>query len=222
MTLRVLPGKPSKLKDWAYDVIKVEILNFRVSPGAQLHIHDLTEQMDISRTPIREALLWLENDGLVRAVPRVGFFVTEITKRDLQELFELRALLEGHAAEKATPLLSDDDLDQMDYLCEASVVAVERGDLNEFLKFEISFHSLLIERCGNRHLIEVMESLKDLTYRERILSLKSIENAHESCFEHQRLLDALHKRNAQLAGRRMREHMYNARHRLVQLVDLPG
>lgn len=221
MTLRVLPGKPSKLKDWAYDVIKEEILGFRVSPGAQLHIQGLVEQMDISRTPIREALLRLENDGLVRAEPRVGFFVTEITKRDLQELFELQALLEGHAAEKATPLLTNDDLDQLDYLFEASVAAVERGDLNEILQFEIPFHSLLIERCDNRHLIQVMESLKDLTYRERILSLKSIENVHESCSEHQRLLDALHKRDGALAGECMREHIANVGRRLLQFPDIP-
>jgi DNA-binding GntR family transcriptional regulator len=213
-------GKPSALKDWAYDTIKESILNLRVPPGAQLHIEDLADQMGISRTPVREALLRLESDGLVRAVPRVGFFVTEITRRDLEDLFEVRALLESHAAEKAASLLTGEDLAHIDRLLEAGVSAVERGDLGEFLETEIAFHTLLIERTPNRQLIAMMESLQDLTYRERVLSLESLENVRESCIEHQRIAEALHQRDGELAGRLMREHIWGIRDRMLQFVDL--
>ena len=219
--LGTLPHKPSELKDWAYEIIKKAILDLHFSPGAQLRIHDLTEQMQVSRTPVREALLRLENEGLVRAVSRVGFFVTEITRRDLRELFELRELLESRATERATPLLTDDDLRQMDHLFEVSVAAVDEGDLNGFLVAETAFHTLLIDRCDNLRLIEMMESLKDLTYRERILSLKSMENVRESCKEHRRLLDALHERDAQSAGRFMKDHIRNVSSRLLDFLDLP-
>jgi DNA-binding GntR family transcriptional regulator len=213
-------GKPSALKDWAYDTIKESILNLRVPPGAQLHIEDLADQMGISRTPVREALLRLESDGLVRAVPRVGFFVTEITRRDLEDLFEVRALLEGHAAEKAASLLTEDELAHIDRLLEAGVSAVERGDLGEFLETEITFHTLLIERTPNRQLIAMMESLQDLTYRERVLSLESLENVRESLVEHRRILEALRQRDGELVGRLMREHIWGIRDRMLQFVDL--
>jgi DNA-binding GntR family transcriptional regulator len=213
-------GKPSALKDWAYDAIKESILNLRVSPGVQLHIEDLADQMGISRTPIREALLRLESEGLVRAVPRVGFFVTEITRRDLEELFELRALLEGHATERATSFLTEEDLAHIDRLLETSVSAVEREDLDKFLETEIALHTLLIERAPNRQLVAMMESLQDLTHRERILSLESLENVRESCVEHQRIVEALHQRDGELAGRLMREHICAVRDRMLQFVDL--
>ena len=221
MGLGSVPGKHSDLKDWAYDVIKEAILAFQFAPGVQLHIQELAKQMDISRTPIREALLRLENDGLVRAVPRVGFFVTEITRSDLRELFELRGLLEGYAAQEAASLLSDDDLAHMDRLFENSVSAVERGELKEFLEAETALHTFLIEHCGNSRLIQVMESLKDLTYRERILSIESLDNVRESCVEHQAILDALHKRDGALAGERMRVHIRNVKRRLLQFPDIP-
>ncbi|HID61791.1 MAG TPA: GntR family transcriptional regulator [Anaerolineae bacterium] len=213
-------SKPPALKDWAYKIIKDSILSFRFPPGAQLHIEQLADEMGLSRTPIREALLKLESDGLVRTVPRVGFFVTEITKRDLEELFELRELLESHAAGKIASLLTDDDLAYIDRLLETSVSAVERGDLGEFLKAEIAFHTFLIESCGNRRLIEVMKGLEDLMYRERVLSLRSLENVRKSLTEHQRIAEALHQRDGELASRCMREHIRNVRKRMLQLVDL--
>jgi DNA-binding GntR family transcriptional regulator len=220
MRLRNPSGKPSALKDWAYDTIKESILNLRVPPGVQLHIEDLADQMGISRTPVREALLRLESDGLVRAVPRVGFFVTEISRRDLEDLFEVRALLEGHAAEGATFFLTDEDLAHIERLLEAGVSAVEQGDLDRFLETEIAFHTLLIERTPNRQLIAMMESLQDLTYRERVLSLESLENVRESLVEHQRILEALRQRDGELAGRLMREHIWAIRDRMLQFVDL--
>jgi len=220
MKVRNQLGKPSALKDWAYDTIKESILNLRVPPGAQLHIEELADQMNVSRTPVREALLRLESDGLVRTVPRVGFFVTEITRRDLEDLFELRALLESFAAEKAASLLTDDELARVDHLLEASVSAVEQGDLDRFLETEIAFHTLFIERAPNRHLIAMMESLQDLTYRERVLSLESLENVRESLNEHQRMVGALHQRDGELAGRLMREHICAVRDRMLQFVDL--
>jgi DNA-binding GntR family transcriptional regulator len=220
MEVRNQLGKPSALKDWAYDTIKESILNLRSPPGAQLHIEDLADQMGVSRTPVREALLRLESDGLVRTVPRVGFFVTEITRRDLEELFELRALLEGHAAEKAASLLTDNELAHIDHLLEANVSAAEQEDLDRVLETEIAFHTLLIERAPNRRLTAMMESLQDLTHRERILSLECLENVRESCIEHRRIVEALHQRDGELAGRLMREHICAVRDRMLQFVDL--
>jgi len=214
-------SKPSALKDWAYEIIKEALLSLQMPPGAQLHIEQLADQMGISRTPIREALLRLESDGLVRTVPRVGFFVTEITKRDLEELFELRELLESYAAEKAASLLTDDDLAHIDRLLEISVSAVEQGNLDEFLKAEIAFHAFLIERCDNRRLIEMMKGLEDLTHRERVLSLRSMENVRASLTEHQRIAEALHQRDGELASGFMGEHIRNVRKRMLQFIDLP-
>jgi len=156
------PRKPSALNDWAYDTIKQAILSLHVAPGAQLHVEELTQQMGTSRTPIREALLRLEKDGLVRTVPRVGSFVTLITRRDLRELFELRALLESYAAKKAAACMTDDDLADVDRLLEQSIDAVDRGELLEFLEFEAALHASVIKGSQNRRLVQMMGSLEDV------------------------------------------------------------
>ena len=221
MELANQPQKPSALKDWAYHTIKEAILNFQFPPGVQLHIEELSAQLGTSRTPVRDALARLEGDGLVHTVPRVGYFVTAITRRDLEELFELRALLESYAAKRAAAHMTDDDLAHLDRLLEDSNAAVERGELAEFLHGEIALHTFITEQAHNRRLVEMMESLRDLTYRERVLSLKSLENVQQSCVEHQKIVEALHQRNSDLAGKCMWEHIWAVRERMLQFTDLP-
>jgi DNA-binding GntR family transcriptional regulator len=214
-------GKPISLNDWAYDAIKQAILKLQFAPTTQLHVDQLADELRISRTPIRDALLRLEKDGLVHAVPRVGFFVSEITKRDLRELFELRELLESYACRKAATSLSDGDLEYATNLLRESRSAADSEDLGKFLQTEIEFHSFLIERAGNHWLAAMMESVRDLTYRERILSLKSLDNIHQSCSEHLAILDALRQSNAELAGELMAAHIRSARDRVMAFADLP-
>ena len=216
------PVKPAALTDWAYGTIKQAILNLDFAPGAQLRIDELAERLGISRTPIREALLRLESEGLVRIAPRVGFFVAEITRRDLIELFEIRQLLEGHAAKRAAAQLTDEDLAFVDRLLDQARAAVAQGDLAGFQETEIAFHDFFVEHAQNRRLLALMASIRDLTYRQRVLSLASVENVRQSLVEHQRIAEALHQRDPELAGQRMAEHMTAARDRLLEFVVLPG
>ena len=213
--------RPAALTDWAYETIKDSILRLELAMGAQINIEELTGTLQISRTPIREALLRLEQDGLVRAVSRVGFFVTDITTRDLEELFELRALLESYAAKRATPLLTPQDLAHIDELLESSCRAVESGALAKFLEDEIALHDAITEHAQNSHLLHVMESLANLTYRERMLSLASMENLRASCIEHRSIVQALHERDAEAAGTAMWNHVWAVRNRMLEFVDLP-
>lgn len=216
-----LANKPSALTDWAYTTIKESILSLRIPPGTQLHIDQMADQMGTSRTPIREALLRLESDGLIRVSPRVGFFVTEITKRDLSELFEIREMLESQAAKEAASALSDQDLAYLASLLHTSEAAVERGDLSKFLETEIQFHNFIVQHARNRRLVSMMESLRDLTYRERVISLQSIDNVRATVNEHRKILQALRDHNPELASQLMSEHIFAASDRIVQLVDAP-
>jgi DNA-binding GntR family transcriptional regulator len=212
--------RPAALTDWAYDAIRTSILSLDLPMGAQINIEELAEEMQVSRTPIREALLRLEGDGLVRAVSRVGFFVTEITRRDLEELFELRALLESYAAKRAALMLTDADLAHIDELLGASCQAVEAVNLEDFLEYEIALHAAITEHAQNNHLLKVMETLANQTYRERVLSLKSLENVRASCVEHRRIVAALHERDAEGAGTAMWEHIWAVKDRMLEYVDL--
>ncbi|HEY43703.1 MAG TPA: GntR family transcriptional regulator [Anaerolineae bacterium] len=213
-------SKPKGLTDWAYETIKELILTLKVAPGTQLQIEMLADQMGVSRTPVREALLRLEQDGLTQVVPRVGVFVTDISKRDLEELYELRELLESRATEEAAQRLTDDDLDHIDRLLEESKVAVKKGNVEKFLETEIAFHHILTEGARNRRLISIMDGLRDLSYRWRIISLKSQENVRLTLIEHQGIAQALRQRDGPKAGKLMGDHIRSARERMIKEIDL--
>jgi DNA-binding GntR family transcriptional regulator len=215
-----LGSKPKGLTDWAYETIKELILTLKVAPGTQLQIEMLADQMGVSRTPVREALLRLEQDGLTQVVPRVGVFVTGISKRDLEELYELRELLESRATEEAAQRLTDDDLDHIDLLLEESKAAVKQGNVEKFLETEIAFHRILTEGARNRRLISIMDGLRDLSYRWRIISLKSQENVRLTLIEHQGIAQALRQRDGPKAGKLMGDHIRSARERMIEEIDL--
>jgi len=214
-------NRPSDLKDWAYSKIKQLILTSQVKAGEQLRIETLSGKMGISRTPIREALLKLEGEGLVRTASRVGFFVKGLTKRDLRELFELREIIEAYAAEKAAPCLSDDDILYLSGLHKKAVEAVKSNQLEVFVDLETTFHTFIIESSDNQRLLKVLESLKDLTYRERILSVQSIENVAKSLKEHEDIVQVLDQRDGHKAGELMRLHIREVKKRLIEFLDLP-
>ncbi len=207
-------SKPAALTDWAYEIIKDEILKLRIEPGRQLRVEELAERLGISRTPIREALLKLERDGLLQVIPRVGYFVTAMSGDDLRDLFEVRELLEARAVKQATGHLTARDLGCLEQLLDESARAVAEENLSRYLEIDIEFHDLLLQRAENRRLITIMESVRDLTFRERVFSLRSPKNVQATLREHRAILDALRNKDAEAAGRLMERHLIGASERL--------
>ncbi|MGE5123270.1 MAG: GntR family transcriptional regulator [Acidobacteriaceae bacterium] len=212
-------AKPIGLTDWAYHWLKRAILSLDLAPGAQLNINTIASELNISRTPIREAFLRLEKDGLVKSIPRIGFYVTEITKRDLEELYEIRELLESRAIEDAVNNLNDQDLRKVDHLIETGFMSIEEKDVDKYLQAEIDFHNFLIEHSRNRHLISIMESLRDLTLRWRNLSLRTFRNLKLSQQEHIDIVAAMKSRDGKKAGEMMSRHIRNSQARILKLVE---
>jgi DNA-binding GntR family transcriptional regulator len=210
-------SRPSALSEWAYQVVRERILNLLYAPGEQLQVEKLSEAMQVSRTPIREALLRLEQDGLVRSVARVGFFVVEIAEKDLEELFEVRELLESYAASKAARVLTERDLAELESLIQRGTACADRGDLDDYLDADGDFHGLLIARAQNERLVTMLSSLHYLLHRQRKLSVRSPENVRCTNSEHRKVVDALRAHDAALAGKRMGEHLHAVRERMLRL-----
>jgi len=213
--------RQTDLKDSVYSMIKNMILEQDFKPGDQLPVETLAVQMNISRTPVREALLRLESEGLVRAVSRVGFFVQGLTKQDLHELFELREITEGFAAGKAAERMSDKGIEIVAELHRKADAAVGAADLSRFIELETQLHGLILESSGNQRLLGMVASIKDLTYRERLLSTQSLENVKKSITEHGRIVEALRGRNPQAAEEAMKAHIRAVHERLLSALDLP-
>ncbi len=211
-------GKPIGLTQWVYVRIKAAILNLDFAPGSQLQVEDLSREMEVSRTPVREALLRLQKDGLVDVLPRVGFFVTKFAARDLEELYELREILESRAVYDAVQFMTEEEMNRFMEIYASTYKAVEKEDTNGFLESEIAFHNFLTEASHNIRLVAMVESMRDLTYRWRILSLNSKEDIRASLKEHKKIADAVQNRDAATASRLMGEHIQNAKNRIVRMI----
>jgi GntR family transcriptional regulator, rspAB operon transcriptional repressor len=211
--------KPAALADWTYQYLKKGILNLDFKPGEQLHIEEFAEELEVSRTPIREAFLRLASEGLVDVRSRVGYFVSEMTEQDMKDLFEVREIVETRAARLAAKELSDGEIAKLRKLMEESAEAVVNEDLSTYIENDVRFHGYLQKHVTNKRLLAVMDSMNDLTHRERILSIRSPENVRHTLVEHNRIVDALEKRDEDAAGKLMAEHLQNVCQRLVEFID---
>jgi len=210
--------KPKALSNWTYDFLKEKILNLEIQPGEQIHIEIFTEKLDVSRTPIREAFIKLANEGLIEVHPRVGYFVTDITEEDIRDLFEIREIVEARAANKAASSLTDEELVEVKSFIEEGKIAVDNGDLDLYLKYDMKFHNYLQKHIQNKRLTTFMESLNNLTHRERIISIRSPENVKETIIEHERIVQALIKRDGDKAAWFMGEHLKRVSDRIIKIM----
>jgi DNA-binding GntR family transcriptional regulator len=216
MIEQIIDKKPSALTDWTYQYLKEKILNLEIKPCEQIHIEQFIEQLQVSRTPIREAFLKLAAEGLIEIRPRVGYFLTDVTEKDIRELFEIREIIETRAAKKAAVLLSEEELESMKNLISESYSAIEKGDFHTYISNEIKFHGYLQKHIQNKRLSAFMDSLNDLTHRERVMSIQAVENIRQTLIEHQNILEGLVKRDGNLAEWYMGEHLHNVSDRLVK------
>jgi DNA-binding GntR family transcriptional regulator len=151
----------------------------------------------------------------------VGFFVTEITRRDLEELYEIREVLESRAIERAVNNMTADDRRQIDALIREGLLSVKEMNVDKFLQSEIKFHTFLTDHSHNQRLISILESFHDLTLRWRTLSLRSPGNLNLSHEEHEKIAKAVKDRDGKLASQLMSQHIRHAKERLLQLVEQP-
>lgn len=197
------------LKDKAYEAIKEAILSLRLEPGAPLVEADLAQQLGISKTPVREALQELEREGFVSRILFKGTYVTEVTMKDLAEVFQLRAVLEGLATRLATPLFSLQELDQIAQNLTASEAALDKGDRARCSELGKCLHDAIINKADNQRLVLIIRNLDDHVQRFRALSDQIAGRLHKSVQEHRRILAALRQRDPALAEQAMRQHLFS-------------
>ncbi|MCC6190737.1 MAG: GntR family transcriptional regulator [Anaerolineales bacterium] len=195
------------LTERVYVTLKEAILDLQIKPGSPLVEDDLARQMGTSKTPVRDALLTLERDGLVTKIPYKGTHVSEVAIRDATEIFELRAVLEGLAARLATPVFSLRDLDAAEDLLDQADAALAHGEVDACSVFGAQFHAVIHERADNRRLRPILDKLEEQLRRLRRLSNLLQGRLEKSGHEHRRVLAALRTGDAKQAENAMRAHL---------------
>jgi DNA-binding GntR family transcriptional regulator len=193
-----------------YDLLWERILAHQLRPGDKLSDQRLSEELGVSRTPVREALYRLAQDGIVRAESRRGFYVAGFSSADVREIYDVRTALEVLAVRLALPHLSDAELAEAQQALDGVRQRIAAGDAgaNEaFLVIDRAFHDLLIRVADNRRLAAMMGTLQA---QVRVFQYYGIHFQHilaQSLDQHQAILTALKARDPAAAEAAMERHI---------------
>lgn len=200
----------------AYDRLLQEITSGRIEPGNRITETELAERLQMSRTPVREALRRLEAEGLVTHKPRVGVIVRQLSYSELMELYEMRWVLEGTAARLAARAASDVEIEELGAINDE--MAACAGDGAALYALNRQFHTTLIAAARNRFLVKSVRSIELTLQILGPTPLREMRRAQEVIAEHAGVVEALRLRDGAGAEAAMRAHMDAAqRTRLRQL-----
>ena len=191
-----------------YETLRRQITTLQLAPGTRLYETDLAARLQVSRTPLREALRLLTADGLVRQLPTGGVVVAPLDPDDMRDLYEVRAAIEGVVARQACERLGEGDLAELEGLVGQMSRLVDYPD--EMLRLGQAFHARLLARSGNEHAVQLLRVLGGHLDRYQALTASIDPRRREAYAEHRGILAALRERDPHLADTRMREHVLGA------------
>lgn len=210
--------------DRVYTRLRADILDGVHPPGARLGEAELAEATGSSRTPVREALRRLEVEGLVEVLPHRGARVPDWTAEDLEEIYDLRMLLESAAARRAATRATAADLDRMDELCRLMEAAVEPGagqDLDRVAELNAEFHDIVRAAAASGRLVSMLNAVVQLPLVMRTFHRYSPADLARSSAHHRELAAALRARDGTWAESVMRAHVLAAKAVLLRAARTP-
>lgn len=206
------------LTDRAYERIKHDIICCTIAPGTEISEAQLCAQYKLGKAPVRMALSRLAHDGLVRAIPRRGYMVTAVTLRDIQDVFELRLMLEPAAARLAAGKVSAQRLRTLDEACRAGYQAGDVKSVSRFLDANKAFHVAIAQATGNVRLASAIEQLLDEMTRLLHLGLGPRNRSQEMQHDHRALVKALIRGDGGAADRICREQIESTRNMVLSAI----
>lgn len=204
------------LRDVVFNTLRQAILKGELEPGERLMEIQLAERLGVSRTPIREAIRKLELEGLVRMMPRRGAVVAEITLQDLEDVLEVRAVLEELAVQKACENITEDQLRDLKKAANDFRRSLEDDNLLACVETDMAFHEIIYGAANNRRLQQMLQNIREQMYRYRLEYLKDKRMHRLLVEEHDTIRRALKKRDAVKAGSAMRTHIDNQKESMVR------
>jgi DNA-binding GntR family transcriptional regulator len=206
----ILESKP--LREKIADKIRADIIKGAHVDGERLVEPKLAKSLGISRTPIREALRQLETEGFIEIVPRKGAVVKALTIKDIDDLYAVKASLEGLAARQATQNLHEKDIEKLRKINEKfRDIAYENPNvMDEYLKYNVDFHNIFIAGSENKKIVEILDGLSKNFQRLKTVLVSNRERAKHAVAEHKEIIDAFASGNPDLAEQKVRWHIQNA------------
>ena len=204
------------IRDGVYQHIRADILSCVLLPGARIFENDLAKRYDVSKSPVRDALLRLQEQGLIEVLPRKGYLIRPISKSDAYDLYEMRLLLEKSSLRRACNEASDEDLASLDQFR-----AVDNGDLVHWVMYNRNFHRRITQLSGNSRMAritaEVIDQFDRLTF-VGVSSAPSETTSEKSVAEHVEIIDALQARDRSKVTKLITKHITKSQKRLFSVL----
>lgn len=199
-------------REKTYEFLKEKVLSGQFRPGDRLTEEYLAAELGVSRTPVREALHKLEREGLVRPLETRGFCVPRDTREEIEEVFELRTILEGYALRTVCRHIKKETLNKLDAIIEKAEKAYQGRKIDDVFKYNTQFHDTLHGLIAHKpRLLALMVDLRQYILRYRKDTLQHMQGARRSIDGHRKIMMSLRLGDEDLCERIMREHVQEAR-----------
>jgi len=199
----------TSFRNQAYALLRQAIAEAEIySQEEEVRLDDrqLSEALGVSRTPIREAMTLLEQEGFLRTIPRRGIFIVRKTKKEIIEMIQMWAALEGMAARMAAVHATDADIARLRHLFDEFVDAAPSEHINEYSEANLAFHQAIVEMGGSQIMANTVRNLLVHVRAIRKLTISKDNRAERSIIDHLKIVEALERRDRDLAEKLVRDH----------------
>ena len=197
------------LRDVVFNTLREAILKGELKPGERLMELQLAAKLGVSRTPIREAIRMLEQEGLAVTIPRRGAEVAKMTEKDMQDVLQVREALDELAASIACELITAEELRSLEAAMEEFESATRTKDIKRIAESDMEFHDIIYHATRNPKLVNILNNLREQMYRYRVEYLKDEKNYPVLLKEHREILEGFTEKNKELVTDSMRKHVIN-------------
>lgn len=207
------------VRERTYEYLKSAILSDRIHPGERLAEEHLAKEMGVSRTPVREALHKLESEGLIKALETRGFIVSKDSREEVEELFDMRAILEGYGLRVISEKVSENLLEQLNGFIGKAEDALRRKQIREVFKWNTQFHDTLHRMLAEKkRLHRLLVNVRKYVLRYRENTLQYPDGGRRALDGHRKIVMALRLKDPDLCERVMREHIQEAKEDALQFL----
>lgn len=210
------------LRDVIFNTLREAIIAGELKPGERLMEVQLSEKMGVSRTPVREAIRKLELEGLVDMIPRKGAHVAELSVKDIMDVLEVRASMDGLATSLSALRITEEEINELKHVYSQFESYVEKENLQGSIKKDVEFHDIIYRSSRNDKLIQILNNLREQVHRFRVIYLKGFGNSKELIKEHWEIIEAIESRDFEKAQKVAKKHIQNQEEAIIKVVKRNG
>ncbi len=197
------------LRDVVFNTLREAILRGDLVPGERLMELQLAAKLGVSRTPIREAIRMLEQEGLAITIPRKGAIVAGMTEKDMQDVLEIREALEELSVQVACDKITDEEVAKLRENMENFETSLKSGDIKRMAEADVEFHDVIYQATDNPKLINMLNNLREQMYRYRVEYLKNPSNHEQLLREHEAIYRGIMAKDKDAVTEMIRKHISN-------------